>query len=97
MEKIKNFLGALAGCYVVGEMFTVYTLIACTSTPQPFPAWFQPAWYFYLITAIIAVAAVLAVVGVVSVREIKRRSRKNRRRGMVRMDLDSGRWYCEGR
>lgn len=94
---MKRILEFLTVCYILGEMLTVYTLIACTSTPQPFPAWFQPAWYFYLVTMSIVIAAVVAALVRVSVREIKRRSRKNRRLGMVRMDLDSGRWFCEGR
>lgn len=92
----KNILGILAGGYIFGEMITVYTLIACTTIPAPFPEWFRAAWLFYLITAIIAVAAVLTVVGVVSVRKIRRMSRRCRRLGMVRMNLDTGRWYCEG-
>jgi predicted membrane channel-forming protein YqfA (hemolysin III family) len=95
MEKTKNFLGALAGCYIFGEMITVYTLIACTSTPQPFPAWFQPAWYFYLVTMSIVIAAVVAALVMVSVREIRRRSRKNRRLGMVRMNVNTGMWYYD--
>ena len=93
MKKVLEFL---VFCYLVGEMLTVYTMIACVTFSEPFPAWFHGAWVFYCVTMLIALSGVVAALVWVSAREIKARSRKNRRLGMVRMDQCTGRWYCEG-
>jgi hypothetical protein len=93
--EMKRVLEFLAVCYIIGEMITVYTMIACTSLDAPFPVWFRGAWIFYLVTMGIVVAGVLAAISVVSVSEIKRWSRKKRRLGMVRMDVNTGRWFYE--
>ena len=92
MKRISEFL---AVCFFGGEMLTIYTLVGCVTNGEPFPVWFRAAWYFYCGTLLIGLAGAAVYLIAKIAQKCRQRNNSRRRLGMVRMNLDTGRWYCE--
>jgi hypothetical protein len=84
MKHIIEFFGFLA---LAGEAATIYTLVACVSSGEPFPAWFYPAMVLLTVGGIAAVIGVLAVLAVHGIRN------RQKRLGMIRIEGRTGRVY----
>ena len=84
MKHIIEFFGFLT---LAGEAATIYTLVACVSSGEPFPAWFYPAMYLLTVGGIAAVIGVLASLAVHGIRN------RQKRLGMIRIEGRTGRVY----
>lgn len=84
MKQIFEFFGFLA---LVGEFATIYTLAACVSNSEPFPAWFPAAWY------LLVFGTIAAVIGALVRLTMRRKRNRQKRLGMIKIEGRTGRVY----
>lgn len=84
MKQIFEFFGFLA---LAGESVTIYTLIACVSNSEPFPAWFPSAWY------LLVFGTIAAVIGALVRLTMRRKRNRQKRLGMIQVEGRTGRVY----